>query len=181
MTNGVVVAPSPRSGSIRKSDYCQLRVVTYPTSAEASRKETFNNATEGSGSGDEGEGSVSGDLFISPSSTPKTGPRQQLTASTSSNISPSPPTATQPPITDPPPTTKKFPGAPKLVIMRPAYKRYLIATPPPVLVVHLKRFQQIAKMHLISFSHGFKKLDDCVTFPQYLDLTAFLAPRKEDY
>jgi hypothetical protein len=50
-----------------------------------------------------------------------------------------------------------------------------------VLVVHLKRFQQIAKKHLISFSHGFKKLDDYVTFPEYLDLTPFLVPRKEDY
>ena len=51
---------------------------------------------------------------------------------------------------------------------------------PPVLVVHLKRFQQIAKTHLISFSHGFKKLDDYVTTPEYLDLTPFLVPR-EDY
>ena len=49
--------------------------------------------------------------------------------------------------------------------MQPAYKRYLIATPPPVIVVHLKRFQQIAKTHLISFSHRFKKPDDHVTCP----------------
>lgn len=28
-------------------------------------------------------------------------------------------------------------------ILRPAYKRYLISIPPPVLVVHLKRFQQL--------------------------------------
>ena len=33
--------------------------------------------------------------------------------------------------------------------MRPACKRYLLATSPSVLVVHLKRFQQIAKTHLI--------------------------------
>lgn len=69
---------------------------------------------------------------------------------------------------------------PKPVIMRPAYKRYLIATPPPVLVIHLKRFQQISKS-VISFSSGFKKLDDYVAFPEYLDLTPFLAPRKEDF
>ena len=70
---------------------------------------------------------------------------------------------------------------PKPVIMRPAYKRYLIALPPPVLVIHLKRFQQISKMPLISFSHGLKKLDDYVSFPEYLNLTPFLAPKKEDY
>ena len=60
-------------------------------------------------------------------------------------------------------------------------KRYLIATPPPVLVIHLKRFQQLTKSPFLSFSHGFKKLDDYVTFPEYLDLTPFLAPKKEDY
>ncbi|KAJ7707839.1 hypothetical protein B0H16DRAFT_1345264 [Mycena metata] len=71
---------------------------------------------------------------------------------------------------------------PKPVIMRPAYKRYLIAVPPPVLVIHLKRFQQVSKtMQLMSFSNGFRKLDDYVTFPETLDLTPFLAPKKEDY
>ena len=70
---------------------------------------------------------------------------------------------------------------PKPVIMRPAYKRYLISLPPPVLVIHLKRFQQTSKMPLISFSHGLKKLDDYVSFPEYLDLKPFLAPKKEDY
>ena len=76
----------------------------------------------------------------------------------------------------------KRPKKPKPVIMRPAYKRYLIATAPPVLVIHLKRFQQVDKMPLISFTptYGFKKLDDYVTFPEYLDLTPFLAPRRED-
>ena len=70
---------------------------------------------------------------------------------------------------------------PKPVIMRPAYKRYLISLPPPILVIHLKRFQQTSKMPLISFSHGLKKLDDYVSFPEYLDLKPFLAPKKEDY
>lgn len=31
------------------------------------------------------------------------------------------------------------------------------------------------------FSHGFKKLDDYVSFPELLDVTPFLAPRKEDF
>ncbi|KAJ2919019.1 hypothetical protein MD484_g1447, partial [Candolleomyces efflorescens] len=86
-----------------------------------------------------------------------------------------------PPAATAPPPAKKKPSKPKPVIMRPAYKRYLIATPPPVLVVHLKRFQQLNKSPFLSFSHGFKKLDDYITFPEYLDLTPFLAPRKEDY
>ena len=70
---------------------------------------------------------------------------------------------------------------PKPVIMRPAYKRYLIGTPPPVLVIHLKRFRHISKAPLMSFSHGFKKLDDYVTFPEFLDLTPYLAPKQEDF
>ncbi|KAJ3871819.1 cysteine proteinase [Lentinula edodes] len=80
--------------------------------------------------------------------------------------------------------TKKNPKksrGPKPVIMRPAYKRYLIATPPPILVIHLKRFQQINKSAIISFSSGFKKLEDYVAFPEYFDLTPFLAPKKEDF
>ena len=78
------------------------------------------------------------------------------------------------------PVVKK-PSRPKPVIMRPAYKRYLIGTPPPVLVIHLKRFQQMSKTHMVSFSYGFKKLDDYVTFPEHLDLTPYLAPKKEDF
>ncbi|KAJ4468897.1 hypothetical protein J3R30DRAFT_3555146 [Lentinula aciculospora] len=75
----------------------------------------------------------------------------------------------------------KKPKGPKPTIMRPAYKRYLIATPPPVLVIHLKRFQQISKNPVMSFSSGFKKLEDYVAFPEYFDLTPFLAPKKEDF
>ncbi|KAF8180367.1 hypothetical protein BJ912DRAFT_855172 [Pholiota molesta] len=91
-----------------------------------------------------------------------------------------PSTAQQQPLNTAP-TSQKKPSKPKPVIMRPAYKRYLIATPPPVLVIHLKRFQQTSKTPFMSFSHGFKKLDDYISFPEYLDLLPFLAPRKEDY
>lgn len=66
-------------------------------------------------------------------------------------------------------------------LLRPAYKRYLIATPPPILVVHLKRFQQLSKTPVVSFATGFKKLDDYISFPEYLDLAPYLAPRREDY
>ncbi|KAK7683474.1 hypothetical protein QCA50_013308 [Cerrena zonata] len=76
--------------------------------------------------------------------------------------------------------SKRIPRS-QQVIMRRTYKRYLIADPPPVLMIHLKRFQQISKSYAMSFSNGFKKLDDYVTFPEYLDLAPFLAPRKEDF
>ncbi|EMD34764.1 hypothetical protein CERSUDRAFT_116959 [Gelatoporia subvermispora B] len=67
------------------------------------------------------------------------------------------------------------------VVLRRTYKRYLIAVPPPILVVHLKRFHQVSKSHSVTLTGGFKKLDEFVAFPEYLDLTPFLAPRKEDY
>ncbi|KAJ3840857.1 cysteine proteinase [Lentinula raphanica] len=84
-------------------------------------------------------------------------------------------------MTDPSEKPAKKPKGAKPVIMRPAYKRYLIATPPPVLVIHLKRFQQTSKNPIMSFSSGFKKLEDYVAFPEFFDLTPFLAPRKEDF
>ncbi|PFH47742.1 hypothetical protein AMATHDRAFT_50064 [Amanita thiersii Skay4041] len=79
--------------------------------------------------------------------------------------------------------SSRSPKQPKPVMMRPAYKRYLIATPPPVLVVHLKRFQQTNKTPWLSLTqtYGFKKLEDYVSFPEYLDLTPFLAPKREDF
>lgn len=70
----------------------------------------------------------------------------------------------------------------KEVVFRRAYKRYLIKSPPPVLVIHLKRFHQVGKSPLqLQFSSNFKKLDDAVSFPEYLDLSPFLMPKKEDY
>jgi ubiquitin carboxyl-terminal hydrolase 16/45 len=69
----------------------------------------------------------------------------------------------------------------KQVIMRRFYKRYLIADPPLILVAHLKRFQQTSRTPFMSFSAGFKKLDDYVTFPEHLDITPFMAPNKEDF
>lgn len=78
------------------------------------------------------------------------------------------------------PEKPKIPRS-KQVVMRRFYKRYLIADPPLILVVHLKRFQQTSKTPFMSFSAGFKKLDDYVAFPEYLDITPFLAPNKEDF
>lgn len=68
----------------------------------------------------------------------------------------------------------------KQVIFRRSYKRYLLSSPPPVLVIHLKRFQQVGKSP-VQFFANFKKLDDVVSFPEYLDLKPFLLPMKEDF
>jgi hypothetical protein len=72
----------------------------------------------------------------------------------------------------PPPKKQRY-------IMRRAHKRYLISAPdlPPVLVIHLKRFQQTNKSSLFGTPFtNLKKRDDDLTFPQELDLAPFLAP-----
>ncbi|KAF8317219.1 peptidase C19, ubiquitin carboxyl-terminal hydrolase 2 [Clavulina sp. PMI_390] len=79
------------------------------------------------------------------------------------------------------------------VILRNAFKRYLIDAPPPVLVIHLKRFQQVhfsgaygyggygGGASTTLFAGTAKKLEDYISFPEYLDMRPFLAPRKERY
>lgn len=61
-----------------------------------------------------------------------------------------------------------------------ALKRYLIADPPAILVIHLKRFQQITKSNMAIFGN-LRKIDDYVDYPEVLDMTEFIAPRKADY
>ncbi|KAG8735412.1 hypothetical protein FRC10_010617 [Ceratobasidium sp. 414] len=65
-------------------------------------------------------------------------------------------------------------------IHRRALKRYLIATPPPVLVIHLKRFHQVAGAGTLLFGN-LRKLDDFVAFPEVLDIAPFVAPNREEY
>ncbi len=56
-------------------------------------------------------------------------------------------------------------------VMREAYKRFLIADPLPlVLILHLKRFQQIAK----SLRSSLRKVDDLIRINNVLDLSPFL-------
>ncbi|EJD05549.1 cysteine proteinase [Fomitiporia mediterranea MF3/22] len=77
---------------------------------------------------------------------------------------------------------KSIGGVPraKQVVMRRAYKRYLISMPPPVLVIHLKRFQQVGRSPTqLQFFTNFKKLDDPVSFPEYLDLNPYLLPSRD--
>ncbi|KND04575.1 uncharacterized protein SPPG_00296 [Spizellomyces punctatus DAOM BR117] len=51
-----------------------------------------------------------------------------------------------------------------------AYKRYLLHSVPDVLVMHLKRFQQVG------FGGRTRKVEDPVAFEEYLDLSPFMAP-----
>lgn len=67
-------------------------------------------------------------------------------------------------------------------LQRRALKRFLIANTPRVLVFHFKRFQASSRgFNSYSFSNNFKKIDDYVTFPEYLDVKSWLAPPREEY
>lgn len=89
-----------------------------------------------------------------------------------SNASKQPTSQSSAPVAAPPPKKQRY-------IMRRAHKRYLISAPdlPPVLVIHLKRFQQTNKSSLFGTPFtNLKKRDDDLSFPQELDLAPFLAP-----
>jgi hypothetical protein len=67
-------------------------------------------------------------------------------------------------------------------IAQRALKRYLIASTPPVLVFHFKRFQHVNRTYgFSSFAGGSKKIDDVVSFPELLDIAPFVAPPREEY
>ncbi|WRT67214.1 uncharacterized protein IL334_004180 [Kwoniella shivajii] len=68
------------------------------------------------------------------------------------------------------------------VVMGRAFKRYLIAKKPEVMVFHFKRFKQTQKSNYgFSSFYDLKKIDDFVSFPENLDLAPFLAPNRQDY
>ncbi|KAJ3414148.1 mannosyltransferase [Chytridiales sp. JEL 0842] len=79
-------------------------------------------------------------------------------------------TSTSPaPTLSPNPTPKTTVARPSKVLTK-AYKRFLIYSYPEVLVVHLKRFQQIG------MSGRTKKMEEYVAFSQELDLEPFVSP-----
>ncbi|RIA80743.1 hypothetical protein C1645_881985 [Glomus cerebriforme] len=57
-------------------------------------------------------------------------------------------------------------------MLRKAYKRYLFDSLPPVLVFHLKRFQQVGGRWSVSM----RKIDDFVAFDEELDVGDFVVP-----
>ncbi|KAJ9118222.1 hypothetical protein QFC22_004129 [Naganishia vaughanmartiniae] len=68
-------------------------------------------------------------------------------------------------------------------VLRRAFKRYMIARAPPVLVFHFKRFRPPSKssnMYAASFA-SLKKSDEFISFPDLLDLSPFIAPSRSDY
>lgn len=178
-----------------QASYSRDSLVIPPKSRYGNRKTTSETSTDDGNSGDETDTSIgtsvsadslSSASYLSDATGAETsGVSRRMydaqTSTTATSEEPSQSSSSQHQLPEPGRPQKK-PSKPKPVIMRPAYKRYLIDTPPPVLVVHLKRFQQTSKAPLmLSFSNGFKKLDDYVSFPEFLDLSPFLAPRKEDY
>lgn len=66
-------------------------------------------------------------------------------------------------------------------VLRRAYKRYMIASPPEILVFHLKRFRQTQKGLAFTSFYDLKKIDDFIPFPEELDLAQFMAPNRADY
>jgi len=64
---------------------------------------------------------------------------------------------------------------------RRALKRYLISSAPPVLIFHFKRFQATGKGFASLGGSNFKKIDDLVSYPEYLDIAPWLAPPREEY
>ncbi|KAJ3159615.1 Ubiquitin carboxyl-terminal hydrolase 45 [Geranomyces michiganensis] len=120
-------------------------IVVPPTVAEV----------EKAGSDDE-----NGEVFYTPDG-------QSLPPSSLAMLSPSPTTTT----TTSKAITSRAPRPPERPpVQSRAFKRYLIHTAPEVLVVHLKRFQQVG------FGGRTKKLEDVVAFEKEMDLGVFLAP-----
>lgn len=73
-------------------------------------------------------------------------------------------------------------------IPRRALKRYLISQFPPTLVFHFKRFQADSTTSRSSSffsssggSNSFKKIDDVVSYPEWLDMSEWMAPPREEY
>ncbi len=69
-------------------------------------------------------------------------------------------------------------------VLQRAFKRYLVAKAPPVMVFHFKRFQQIGKPSSSFYATSFtslRKMDDYVSFPEILDVAPFMAPDRDDY
>ncbi|KIM85592.1 hypothetical protein PILCRDRAFT_816797 [Piloderma croceum F 1598] len=159
-----LAAPLPVKDSLRAPKFTRYRRMPGDTdSTTESADESSDDALDSDGSLLSDSSSL-GSRAASPVVTPSVSV-ERLSVAIQSTPRPAPP---------------KVPRS-KQVIMRPAFKRYLIATPPPVLVIHLKRFQQVSKTPMISFSGGFKKLEDFVAFPESLDIGPFIAPRKEDF
>lgn len=70
-----------------------------------------------------------------------------------------------------PTSTRKSTRRAKYVLQK-AYRRYLLAELPRVLVIHFKRFEQTTR----GIFGSLKKADDFVKFPEMLDVESFMVP-----
>jgi hypothetical protein len=73
-----------------------------------------------------------------------------------------------------PPKSKSVSEPERQYVLRKAYKRYLFDSLPPVMVFHLKRFQQVGSRWSVSMS--MRKIDDFVSFDEELDIGDFVVP-----
>ena len=176
--------PNPRHATKRDADRRAIYIARADSSASSRNGTDTESDSESSDSGEMSASVPSGRASARSSSSsiaivqPNSSPQESNSPPSSSLLPISKPT----PIT-PTPTQTSIPRS-KQFVLRRAYKRYLVAQPPPVLVIHLKRFQQVGKLPMpaqMQFFANFKKLDDPVAFPEYLDLSPFLVPRRESF
>ncbi|KAI0088186.1 hypothetical protein BDY19DRAFT_994108 [Irpex rosettiformis] len=176
-TPGLEQAQESSLTSLASKDTLQPPVIKKYRSGKDNEDGVSGEESYDSDSDASGDTSALSDVssLASPSASPLASPNvsvERLPRTSTQDIEPS---TSRPELTDKVPRSEQ-------VILRRTYKRYLIATPPPTLVIHLKRFQQTSRSpYAMSFSSGFKKLDDFVAFPEYLDLAPYLAPRREDF
>ncbi|BFZ63267.1 Ubiquitin carboxyl-terminal hydrolase 16 [Saitoella coloradoensis] len=106
------------------------------------------------------------DVSPAPSSTNGSTLQSDITSPTTES-------STTAPVPSPPSDAKEEKKEEKKpTVMRIAYKRFVIATPPKVLTLHLKRFQQVGR--------SMRKIDDFVEFETEIDLQPFIAPDSMD-
>lgn len=217
--------PKPtRRGTASTDEWVNSEAESGATSTSISPDDGSDSGSEESQSQDESEEYASEAGDTGPAVPPGLGhenPASPPILGTPAKVSTFPPSPTPTPGSESTPAVKSAsrPKKKKETLLRPAYKRYLVSVPPPVLVIHLKRFQQLSSSSssgLASFAErlaagfspphssgggrstsssggfgggfagfggigggGFKKLEDFVSFPEWLDLSPFLAPKKE--
>jgi hypothetical protein len=200
------------TGGTDGDGFSEVESIASVTASEESESESIQESVE------EDDGDVGRDRPLVP---PGLGREGSSSAEDNSSTPQPPDTAatvisTAGPPTPTPPKPVARPKKKKETILRPAFKRYLVSIPPPVLVIHLKRFQHLDSSSSSGLSllagkiaagfsanqssssgargaasgggfgfngiggGGFKKLEEFVSFPEWLDLSPFLAPTKEE-
>ncbi|GAA99746.1 uncharacterized protein L969DRAFT_48794 [Mixia osmundae IAM 14324] len=176
-------APQPgmqeaKSGMINVSDSRRSSVAS--TGLYAPVNESTHSLSDGEVSGAEGDVEDAASAPVSEVSSPSFGPTRMLTKASSSSLTDSDrrALASATAISFAPEKALTTPR-PERFVLRRAWKRYLIATLPLVLCLHVKRFRQSGKSSVFgSAFSNLKKVDDMITFPEYLDMSVFMFPKQ---